>query len=163
MRIVWRSKMKRTAVLAALMIGTALSAHAQQQAPSTVPPAETETVVPKTNSGAAETPANRTDQTARTPALTPASWSVKERLNAGVYNPSGERIGDVNDIIVDDSNKITSLIIGVGGFLGIGEKEVAVSPSEVKSAMQKDGKAHFVLNATKESLQSAPAFVQPRG
>lgn len=47
-------------------------------------------------------------------------------VGLGVYGPNNERIGDINEVIVDQQGKVDAIVIGVGGFLGIGEKDVAV-------------------------------------
>ena len=56
-----------------------------------------------------------------------------------------------------ESGKIAALIVGVGGFLGAGEKDVAV-PFEAVHPTMKDKKWWLVMNATKDSLKSAPGF-----
>ncbi len=143
--------MKKSIMMAALMIAPALGVHAQQ-APSASPPAKTETVAPEPETDAKKAPAARSDRAAQagqSAATMSTGWSVKDRLGTAVYNSAGDRVGDVNDIIV-------------GGFLGMGEKQVAVSPSELKSVVQKDGKPHFVVEATKESMEAAPPHTRPR-
>src|SRR4051812_26444426 len=49
-----------------------------------------------------------------------------------VYNDANEKIGDINDVILDKSGKVESVILGVGGFLGMGEHLVAVSYDKLK-------------------------------
>lgn len=75
----------------------------------------------------------------------------------GVYDPAQNRIGEVDDIVVNASGQITEAIIGVGGFLGIGEKNVAVPFSALKP-MWRDGRVWFELSQTKEQLTAAPVF-----
>ena len=68
---------------------------------------------------------------------------------------AGAKIGDISDVLVSPSDgKITAVIIGVGGFLGMGEKEVAVSFGAIRRTM-KDNKSHLVMNTTKEALTAA--------
>ena len=50
------------------------------------------------------------------------------------------------------------MIVGVGGFLGLGEKDVALSFDQLSFATDNDGDLTVTMNATKESLQSAPAY-----
>ena len=54
------------------------------------------------------------------------SVTVTDWYKQSVYDPNDKKIGEVKDVLVDKSGKVTSLIIGVGGFLGAGEKDVAV-------------------------------------
>jgi len=85
-------------------------------------------------------------------ALTVTDWYKQD-----VYDPNNNKIGQISDVLVDKSGKISTLIIGVGGFLGAGEKDVAVPFEEVK-ATTKDNKVHLVMNTTKDALKSAPRF-----
>jgi hypothetical protein len=73
---------------------------------------------------------------------------------------NGERIGDVNDLIVEDG-RITGIVLGVGGFLGIGEKEVSMAPDQVKRMVHSDGETYFTVNTTKDQLMAAPEYVRP--
>jgi hypothetical protein len=74
-----------------------------------------------------------------------------------VHDPSDYKIGDVDDLLVTKDGKISAAIIGVGGFLGIGEKNVAV-PFDALKLTQKNNKWYLVMNATKDELKSAPGF-----
>lgn len=69
----------------------------------------------------------------------------------------GEAIGDVNDVVINANGGAEALVIGVGGFLGIGEKDVAVGFDRV-SWSDRDGQRIIVVSATKEDLQAAPEF-----
>jgi sporulation protein YlmC with PRC-barrel domain len=89
------------------------------------------------------------------------AWNVRDFMRSRVYNMNGERIGDVNDILIDDSGRVTAIILGVGGFLGIGEKEVSMTPDQVKRMIHSDGQAYFTVNSTKDQLTAAPDYVRP--
>jgi len=82
-------------------------------------------------------------------------WSAKKQiLGKDVYNDSGERIGDINDLIVTPDRSLSYAIVGVGGFLGMGEHNVAVPVSKFKQQMGK-----IVLpGVTKDALKEAPKF-----
>ena len=88
------------------------------------------------------------------------AWNAKDFMRSRVYNMAGERVGDVNDILVDDG-RVAAIVIGVGGFLGIGEKEVSLKPDQVKRMVHSDGETYFTVNTTKEQLQAAPEYVRP--
>lgn len=83
--------------------------------------------------------------------------SISIYLNRSVYNHDGERIGTVNDLLVGPDGGIAAAVIGVGGFLGIGEKEIAV-PFALARVARRDNTWHLVIDATKDTLQSAPSF-----
>jgi sporulation protein YlmC with PRC-barrel domain len=105
---------------------------------------------------------------AQTPApLTPAPQGqltnsaqpgqVGNYYHQSVYDPSGNKIGDITDVIMGRDNKIEGFVIGVGGFLGAGEKDVAVPFDAVKS-MQNNGNVRLTMSTTKDQLERAPAF-----
>jgi sporulation protein YlmC with PRC-barrel domain len=79
-----------------------------------------------------------------------------------VTNQKDESVGEITDIAIKN-NQIDALILSVGGFLGIGERYVAVSPSSVKiSRDQKNDKWMASMNTTKEALKAAPEFKYPK-
>ena len=61
-------------------------------------------------------------------------------------------IGDVNDLVTDRSGKIIAALIGVGGFLGIGEKDVAVRFEDLKLNRDENDNVKVTLNISKETL-----------
>jgi sporulation protein YlmC with PRC-barrel domain len=88
----------------------------------------------------------------------PASaMTVTDWYKQDVYDPNDAKIGEIMDVLVDKSGMVSTLIVGVGGFLGAGEKDVAVPFHDV-SATTKNSKVHLVMNTTKDSLKSAPGF-----
>jgi sporulation protein YlmC with PRC-barrel domain len=81
-------------------------------------------------------------------------------IGESVYNGSGDdaqNSGDVNDIVLIKDGKAQSLIIGVGGFLGLGEKNVAYDFDKAQWA-EKNGDRWLVAQTTKEELQAQPDF-----
>jgi sporulation protein YlmC with PRC-barrel domain len=85
-------------------------------------------------------------------AMTVTDWYKQD-----VYDPNDAKIGEIMDVLVDKSGKVSTLIVGVGGFLGAGEKDVAV-PFQDVNATTKNNKMHLVMNATKDGLKNAPGF-----
>jgi sporulation protein YlmC with PRC-barrel domain len=83
--------------------------------------------------------------------------SVTTYYNHNVYNLAGEKLGEVNDLLLGPDHKVSTAVIGVGGFLGMGEKVVAV-PFESLRVVRKDATWQLVMDATKDSLKAAPAF-----
>jgi sporulation protein YlmC with PRC-barrel domain len=83
---------------------------------------------------------------------------ISEYYKQSVYDTRESKIGDVNDILLDKNGKIEAVIIGVGGLLGIGEKNVAIPFSALKVA-EKNGSRYLVVETTKEALQAAPGYV----
>ena len=60
------------------------------------------------------------------------SWRTSKLVGLNVYNDSNEKVGSINDLLTDKSGDIKAVVIGVGGFLGIGEHLVAVPIDKVK-------------------------------
>jgi hypothetical protein len=75
-----------------------------------------------------------------------------------VYDPSDNKIGDVDDVLIDKEGRVTAMIIGVGGFLGMGEKDVAVPFGSLRASEKNNNKWYLVLNTNKEALKTAPGF-----
>ena len=63
-------------------------------------------------------------------------WRASKLVGVNVYNNSNEKIGDINDLILDSSGRVANVVIGVGGFLGMGEHNVAVTFDQLKFAKE---------------------------
>jgi sporulation protein YlmC with PRC-barrel domain len=115
-------------------------------------------------------------------------WRGSKLVGVNVYNEANEKIGDINELILDKSGKVTNVILAVGGFLGMGEHYVAVNYDKLKwvnepvrstsastasdSNSRTTGAAttttrsanenwypdHAVYDATKEQLKALPQF-----
>ncbi len=94
--------------------------------------------------------------------MTSDSVTVTDWYKQNVYDPNDNKIGEVMDVLIDKSGKVTSLIVGVGGFLGAGEKEVAVPFDAVHVTNKDNNKWYLVMNTTKDDLKSAPGFKYDR-
>ncbi|MEZ5828604.1 MAG: PRC-barrel domain-containing protein [Hyphomicrobiales bacterium] len=75
-----------------------------------------------------------------------------------VYNAKNEAIGDINDLVTDKDGKISAVLIGAGGFLGLGEKDVAVSYDDLKFVRDEDNNVKIISDMTSETLASAPDY-----
>jgi sporulation protein YlmC with PRC-barrel domain len=104
-------------------------------------------------------------------------WQASKLKGLNVYNNNNEKIGDINELIDDKTGKIEAAVIGVGGFLGMGEHDVAVPFSQLRWSDEPAGTTgtanrsdntkrsypdHAVLNMTKEQLKAAPEFKYAR-
>jgi sporulation protein YlmC with PRC-barrel domain len=146
----------------------------------------------------AQTPAPKivaTEPAATATTLTPTTWMTQEvagqwrtskMVGLNVYNNNNEKIGDISELIVDRTGKLEAAVIGVGGFLGLGQRDVAVPYAQIgwayrpvvssntstgsapittgagSTAVRSDDPRsypdHATLNMTKEQLAAAPAF-----
>ena len=101
------------------------------------------------------------------PSVPSNSNTVTNWYKQDVYDPSDNKIGEVMDVLVDREGKVTALIVGVGGFLGAGEKDVAVPFNAVhattKSNNSNNGnKWYLVMNSSKDTLKNAKGFKYDR-
>ncbi|MCR8824973.1 PRC-barrel domain-containing protein [Pseudosulfitobacter koreensis] len=71
-----------------------------------------------------------------------------------------ERVGEVNDLIMSPDGEVNAVLLDIGGFLGIGERSVALSVDQVKlvSGMNDGGEYYVVFNGTPETLENAPEY-----
>jgi len=113
------------------------------------------------------------------------TWQASKVIGLNVYNGSNEKIGDIKQLMLDKDGKVDAVVIGVGGFLGMGERDVAVKFSQLKwseepvrSASSSSDKPagsttgaktnsdqsnktypdHAVLDMNKDQLKSMPQF-----
>ena len=86
---------------------------------------------------------------------------ISDYYNQSVYDTKDNKIGDINDLLVEKDGKISAAIIGVGGFLGAGEKNVAI-PFAALKLTEKNGKRYLVMDTTKEALNKAPGYTFDR-
>jgi sporulation protein YlmC with PRC-barrel domain len=84
-------------------------------------------------------------------------WLASGLKSKNVYDRNDARIGVINDLVVDHDGKVAAVVIGVGGFLGIGEKNVGVPFQDIKISMR-DNTEWLVLDRSREDLRAAPAF-----
>jgi sporulation protein YlmC with PRC-barrel domain len=59
-------------------------------------------------------------------------WRSSKLIGVNIYNDQNEKLGDINEIILDPSGKVTGYVVGVGGFLGVGEHDILVEPTKIK-------------------------------
>jgi sporulation protein YlmC with PRC-barrel domain len=93
--------------------------------------------------------------------IPPNSRTVTDWYKQNVYDPNQTKIGEIMDVLVNPSGQVDAAIVGVGGFLGADEKDVAVSFNEIKPTKKKD-KTYLTLNTTKDALKNAPSFKYDR-
>jgi len=104
-----RTRYLVSGLVAAAFLST--TAFAQTTTPSTNPP-----------------PAARSEA----PKLMSPHWRSSKMIGLVVYNEQDERLGDINEIILDKDGKALGYVVGVGGFLGMGEHDILIEPSKIK-------------------------------
>ena len=92
----------------------------------------------------------------------PGQIRASNLIGVVVKNKAGDTVGDVVDVVFEPAGQISVFIIGVGGVLGIGEKNVAVPFEAVTMTTDAGKKRTAVLDVTKAALELAPMFVSER-
>ena len=127
--------MKHTILVATLFAATCLSAGGMAQAQ----------VAGSTTVGITVTEATQVAM----------GWSVKKTLlGKNVYNDAGDKVGKVTDLIIDPGRNVSFVIVGAGGFIGIGRHDVAIPVKQI----QDNGGKLLLSGATKASIQAMPSF-----
>jgi hypothetical protein len=115
--------------------------------------------------GAAPAPANRNEAATATaprtepPAAMPGGRpAVVTDEQWRTMNDRYQNIGEVNDLVLTGDGRIQQVVLGVGGFLGIGEKNVAIAWSDLRLMRGSDGKLFAIVTRTKEQLNAMPTF-----
>lgn len=163
-----KSKLLSAVAMPALLAVGAATAFAQTPPPPESPSAPAENMPSTTPAPSPEpstaTPAPDKSADAATSAGTFAStqsadeWRSSKLIGLTVYNSANEKVGDINDLVLGPDGKISNAVIGVGGFLGLGEKLVAVAFSDLQLNRDADGTMRVTINSTKEALESAPDY-----
>lgn len=145
--------------LAACTLATALLATTAMAQTSPAPSTAAPTVAPST-SGTMNNNATMNSTSAPTSGqfytvMSPNQWRAPKCAGIDIYGANNEKIGDVSDIILDSQGNINAVVIGVGGFLGIGEKNVA-APFRTVEWMMTDHNARSASNGAM-GTNNAPA------
>src|SRR5690349_21849027 len=77
-------------------------------------------------------PTTTMSDTSTSPSAFQGNWRASKLVGLSVYNEKNESVGSINDMLTDKNGKIVAVVIGVGGFLGVGEHLVAVPFEKVK-------------------------------
>ncbi len=154
-------KVRHPLIATALAVVLAAPAFAQQQtAPDTTAPMNSQQTSPMAKSAD-----HALNQTGFVQSQSASEWRGSKLIGATVYGTENESIGEINDVLVGEDGNIRAAIIGVGGFLGIGEKNVAV-PFEALNVQRKpDSNAidKIMVRYTKDQLKNAPKFTYYEG
>lgn len=88
-------------------------------------------------------------------------WKCSDLKGFNVETPTGVKLGDIQDVALDTNGRVSYAVLSVGGFLGVGDRLVAV-PWEAFSATRDGDKKKITLAATKERLELAPQYVSSK-
>lgn len=115
--------------------------------------AQTTQPMPSTNmpSSNMSTPMSTSSDKVMTQAQ-PNEWRTSKLIGVDIYGPDNQKVGDVNEVLIDRSGQVKAVVVGVGGFLGIGEKDVAIPFDQVQWSNQPRN-----ANTTAANTTTAPA------
>lgn len=100
----------------------------------------------------------RTGSTAQMMTTLPQhATAVSNWYDQNVYDQQENKIGEIEDMLLDRDGRVQAVIVSVGGFLGMGEKDVAVAFDAVQMS-QRENKWWLTMNVNKDQLRSAPGF-----
>ncbi len=88
----------------------------------------------------------------------PSDLLASNLIGKSVTNANDEAIGNVNDLVTDENGKIVGVLIGAGGFLGLGEKDVAVRFEDLNLARDENNNIDITLDMTADKLAAAPDY-----
>jgi hypothetical protein len=131
---------------------TAPAATSTAPAATTTAPAMKAQVAPTNTASAATTTGSYLTQQSQD------QVSANTYIGQSVYNGGNESIGKVNDLIMQKQGGIVAAVVGVGGFLGIGAKNVAVPIANITVAQNNDGSVKLSTSETADTLKAAPEF-----
>jgi sporulation protein YlmC with PRC-barrel domain len=143
-----RSKLLIGGLLSSVVIVTAFA----QSAPPA--PAPSSPQAPMATPAPAPKP---TETTAMAPASKSGQWRASKLVGLNVYNDQNEKLGDISEILMDKSGKVEGVIIGVGGFLGMGQRDIKVELSKLKFVDEPVKAAATTTTQTTGANPSRPA------
>jgi sporulation protein YlmC with PRC-barrel domain len=91
----------------------------------------------------------------------PEAITVTDYYKQNVYDPSDQKIGEIKDVLITKDGKVGAFIVAVGGFVGMGEKDVAVPFEDIKGTKKND-KWYLTMQANKDELKNAPGLKYDR-
>ena len=149
-------RLMMTTAAAALVVGSAVAQAPAPDTPKSPPVAQKTEPMPKTEAmPKIDAQSSRQFVTAQAA----DQWLATKFKGTDVIGSNNEKIGDVSDILFDRNGKIMAYVIGVGGFLGIGSKDVALAPAAFQVQLATDREElKLKLAMTKDELKNAPEF-----
>jgi len=130
------------------------SAEAPSSEPATPPTAE----APKSIEPAAPSTAEAPGGSQFLSRQESSDYLASNLIGESVYNSQDEAIGTINDLITDNSGKIVAVLVGYGGFLGMGDKDVALRFEDLRIAREDNNDLKVVANVSQDVLASAPDY-----
>ncbi|MEX0406316.1 PRC-barrel domain-containing protein [Aquibium sp. LZ166] len=90
--------------------------------------------------------------------LDATGMSAEDFIGTTVYGANDDNVGEIGDIVLGQDGKVDAIIVDVGGFLGMGEKPVAIGMDQLEFLTDEDGDKYLYTNFTEEQLEAQPAY-----
>ncbi len=85
-------------------------------------------------------------------------WYASNLIGRNIKNSKGKIVGDINDLLFDKNGRLDAVVIGVGGFLELGEKNIAIKFNSIEQKKDKNSKTYLYLDVSKKELNKMPEF-----
>jgi len=120
-------------------------------------------------------PAISSEHMATTPAAMPMAVAVPEGYTltelssmtadqlkgVDIYDPMDEKIAEIADVVIGDGNKVTGIVTDVGGFLGMGERRISLSPEQISIYKDANNNIRVYVSMSKDELKALPEYEAP--
>jgi sporulation protein YlmC with PRC-barrel domain len=148
-------------IIAIMAVSPALAQSTPPATPTPPPAAAPDTTTRPSSSATTTTTTTTTGVITFVPTQSSEQMLSTNVVGQSVYGTNGEKVGDINNLLFDNKGMVVAAVIGVGGFLGIGEKDVGVPFSAIKWQKNRD-RDEMHIDATKDQLKNAPTFERYR-
>ncbi len=161
-------KLLITTAVSGLMLSSALaqysSPNAAQSSSTAASPSSSDSMKSDASKSSTSSSMSGSGSTTIISAQKPDQLLASKFKGTDVIGSDNQKIGDVSDILFTKDGKIDAFILSVGGFLGVGAKEVAIAPSAAQWVADDKNKDSFKLKVSlsKEQLAQAPAFQESK-
>lgn len=162
------------ALVGALSVG--LPAFAQETTPTTPTAPAAPPAAPEAPATPAPTTPAPTDAATSTPTSTPTvvisapegyvftetgAVTADQLKGVKIYDPAGNDVGEIADVALGADNALSGVISDIGGFLGMGEHRVSLTPDQIQVYKNSDNDMRAYVTMTKDALKAMPAYVAP--
>jgi hypothetical protein len=87
-----------------------------------------------------------------------AHWRSSDIVGKPLYSENNERIGEIEEILFSSDGRVTAAIVSVGGFLGMGERKVALTFAAIRMSKDSNGNHRMLITVDRDALRAAPEY-----
>jgi sporulation protein YlmC with PRC-barrel domain len=153
-------KLLITTALSGLMLSSALAQSPSPSSPSSSPSSSSDAMKSDTSKSTTSGASSGSSASATITSQKPDQMLVSNLKGVDVMGSDDKKIGDISDILVSKDGKVEAYLISVGGFLGVGAKEIALPPSAIQLS-EENNSWKAKVSSSKDQLAQAPNFERP--